>query len=205
MRYFVKKQTPKIYLRDSQTALMEYWKKYFHAFDVDIAHSDIMEVKADAIVSPANSFGFMTGGIDLLYKYRFGPDVEKLVQKNIDLHYYGELPVGQALSVPMRNQSFKYLIAAPTMRLPMIVDNTMNPYLAFRAALLEAKELGIESVACPGLGTGSGKACLEMVARQMLMAYVSVVLQKSPTKMEDLAKQMNWMLRCSKDKKVWGV
>ena len=27
---------------------------------------------ADAIVSPANSFGFMDGGIDMVYSKRFG-------------------------------------------------------------------------------------------------------------------------------------
>ena len=201
----MKKLTPKVYLRDGKPELITYWKKYFHAFDVDVAQSDIMEVKADAIVSPANSFGFMDGGIDLQYRYKFGEKVEKLVQKNIDLHYYGELPIGQALSVPLKNQPFKYLIVAPTMRLPMSVDNTLNPYNAFRATLLRAKDLGLESIACPGLGTGTGKACPEMVARQMLVAYVNIVLQKSPTKMEDIAKQMYWMLRCSQDVRPQGA
>ena len=197
-----KKLSPKVYLRDGQGELITYWKQYFHAFDVDIKQADILETKADAIVSPANSFGFMDGGIDLHYRNKFGMDSEKLVQKNIDLHYYGELAVGEALSIPLRNQSFKYLIVAPTMRLPMNVDNTLNPYLSFRAALLRAKHLGIDSIACPGMGTGTGRACLEMVARQMLIAYVNVVVQKSPISMQDLSKQMAWMMRCSKDKKV---
>lgn len=197
-----KRLTPKIYLRDSRIELVEAWKQYFHAFDVDIAQEDILELKADAIVSPANSFGFMDGGIDFHYREKFGMKVEKLVKKNIDLHYYGELPVGQALSVPLLKQPFKYLIVAPTMRVPMTIDSTINPYLAFRAALLRAKDLGIESIACPGLGTGTGQACPEMVARQMLIAYVNVVLQRSPETLKDLSKQMYWMSRCSKDKRV---
>lgn len=200
-----KNLTPKVYLRDAHLELIAHWKKYFHAFDVDIAHADIMDVKADAIVSPANSFGFMDGGIDLLYRNKFGIDVEKLVMKNIDLRFYGELPVGQALSIPLRKQPFKYLIVAPTMRLPSNVDNTLNPYLSFRAALLRAKDLGVESIACPGMGTGTGKACLEMVARQMAIAYFNIVVQKQtilPTNMEQLSRQNNWMLRCSQAKKV---
>lgn len=203
MRSFVPKRlTPKVYLRDAHPELIAFWKKYFHAFDVDIAYADIMDVKADAIVSPANSFGFMNGGIDLLYRERFGKDVEKLVMKNIDLHFYGELPVGQAFSVPLRKQTFKHLIIAPTMRLPCNVDNTLNPYLSFRAALLRAKDLGVESIACPGMGTGTGNACLEMVARQMFLAYFNVVVQKQPVTMEQLSRQNNWMLRCSQAKKV---
>lgn len=198
----MKKLTPKVILCDTNEVLVNYWKKYFRCLDVDIIQGDIFNIEAEAIVSPANSFGMMSGGIDLLYRDKFGLDVEKLVQKNIDMRYYGELPVGQALSVPMRKQAFKYLIVAPTMRLPMNVDNTLNPYVAFRATLLKAKEIGIESLVCPGLGTGAGKACPEMAARQMFIAYVTVVLQKSPTEFGHLAKQTWWMTRCSQDKKV---
>jgi len=196
------KRYPKVYLRDINGALVGYWKKYFHSLsEVEISQGDIFGIQAQAIVSPANSFGLMGGGIDLIYRDRFGVEVEKLVQKNINIHYYGELPVGQALSVPMvGNLDYPNLIVAPTMRLPMSIDNTLNPYLAFRAVLLRAKDTGIESLVCPGLGTGVGKACPEMVARQMFVAYLNVVLQRSPIKPEHISKQMNWMLRCSQAK-----
>jgi len=198
----MKKRTPKVYLRDVNGHLVSYWQKYFRGLpEVDIAHGTIFGAKADAIVSPANSFGFMDGGIDLIYRNKFGMSVEALVQKNIDLHFYGELPIGQALSIPMRGQDYKFLIVAPTMRLPAKVDSTLNAYHAFRAALLVAKDKGFDSIVCPGLATGSGQACLEMVARQMFVAYVSVVLDKYPRKMEHIARQMQWMLRCSQDKR----
>jgi len=199
----MKKRTPKVFLRDTNENVVFFWKKYFKPFpEVEISSGDIFEIKADAIVSPANSFGMMSGGIDLIYRDKFGLDVEKLVQKNIDLHYYGELPVGQALSVPMKGQDYNYLIVAPTMRLPMSVDNTLHPYAAFRATLLRAKDKEIESLVCPGLGTGAGIACPEMVARQMFIAYINVVLNISPTNYDHLLKQMGWMLRCSQDKRV---
>lgn len=194
--------TPKVTLCDTNEVLVNYWKKYFRCLDVEIVHGDIFNVKAQAIVSPANSFGLMSGGIDLLYREKFGIEVEKLVWKNIEMRYYGELPVGQATSVPMRDATFKYLIVAPTMRLPSNIDNTLNPYVSFRAALLRAKEVGIESLVCPGMGTGAGKACPEMAARQMFIAYISVVLQKNPVNVEHIVKQQNWMGRCSQDKKA---
>jgi O-acetyl-ADP-ribose deacetylase (regulator of RNase III) len=91
--------------------LVNYWHKYFRSLpEVEISQGNIFDVKAQAIVSPANSFGFMDGGIDLFYRDRFGKDVEKLVQKVIDLRYYGELPIGQATSVPMKGQDYKHLI-----------------------------------------------------------------------------------------------
>lgn len=200
------KRTPKVYLRDTNEGLVSQWKKYFHAFpEVEISQGDIFGVKAEAIVSPANSFGFMTGGIDLVYRDKFGLKVEALVQKNIDMHFYGELPIGSALSVPMRGQDYKYLIAAPTMRMPSVIDSTPNPYFAFRAALVLAKEKQFTSILCPGLGTATGNACLEMVARQMFVAYLNIVLDITLKSEEHVFKQMQWMLRCSMDKKPTGV
>lgn len=202
----MKKRTPKVYLRDKNEQLVAYWKKYFRPFpEVEVSCGDIFDVKATAIVSPANSFGFMTGGIDLAYRDKFGLKVEALVQKNIDMHYYGELPIGSALSVPMRGQDYKYLISAPTMRMPSNVDNTPNAYFAFRAALLVAKDKQFESILCPGLGTLSGKVCLEMCARQMLIAYLNIVLERSPKLENQVWKQMSWMMRCSQDKRPTGA
>lgn len=204
MRSFVPKRlTPKVYLRDANGELINQWHKYFRSLsEVEISQGNIFDIKAQAIVSPANSFGFMDGGIDLLYRDKFGMDVEKLVQKVIELRYYGELPVGQATSVPMKGQEYSHLIVAPTMHLPMNVDNTLNAYQAFRATLLRAKEVGIESLVCPGLGTGTGKACPELVARQMFVAYSHIILQSRPVEFKHILKQMVWMLRCSQAKKV---
>lgn len=202
----MRKRTPKVYLRDTNEVLVTYWKKYFKAFpEVEVSQGNIFDMKATAIVSPANSFGNMTGGIDLLYLDKFGKQVEALVKKNIELHFYDELPVGSALSVPMRGQDYEYLICAPTMRVPMIIDSTLNAYLAFRAALLVAKDKDFESIICPGLGTGTGGACPEMVARQMFIAYITVVLERTPKLLEHFSKQMGWMLRCSQDKRPVGV
>jgi O-acetyl-ADP-ribose deacetylase (regulator of RNase III) len=51
--------------------MVEAWQKYFTGIaDVRISHSDIFESSAGAIVSPANSFGYMDGGIDLVYLHR---------------------------------------------------------------------------------------------------------------------------------------
>jgi O-acetyl-ADP-ribose deacetylase (regulator of RNase III) len=187
---------PKVHLRDNNAILVDSWKKYFKDTTVEISQGDIFEHKAQAIVSPANSFGFMSGGIDLAYRDKFGLSVEKLVQKNIDMHYYGELAVGQALSVPMRGQDYKHLIVAPTMRIPMNVDNTMNAYLAFRAALLRAKAIDVESIICPGIATGAGKMCVDMAARQMFIAYKHVVLDTQPTAFDDIVAETAWMLSC---------
>jgi O-acetyl-ADP-ribose deacetylase (regulator of RNase III) len=52
----------KIYLADLSDGLIQAWKKVFvDQQDIEIYHGSIFDLKADAIVSPANSFGFMDG------------------------------------------------------------------------------------------------------------------------------------------------
>ncbi len=48
------------------------------------------------------------------------------------------LKIGQAIIMETNDpdQQIKYLISAPTMRVPENVENTPNAYLAFRATLL---------------------------------------------------------------------
>ena len=60
---------------------------------------DYFQHNADAIVSPANSFGIMNGGLDLTIRYELGFDVEQSLQRKILLSYHGELPVGSALII----------------------------------------------------------------------------------------------------------
>ena len=88
------------------------------------------------------------------------------------------------------NNRIPYLIAAPTMRVPMILADTVNPYLVARAALLLVKHgtipmgnlvgepvsAAITSIAFPGLGTGVGRVGPNTCARQMRVAIEHVLL-----------------------------
>jgi hypothetical protein len=50
----------KIYLRDKNINIVNSWKKaFFDDTNVEISCGDIFDLVADAIISPANSFGFM--------------------------------------------------------------------------------------------------------------------------------------------------
>jgi O-acetyl-ADP-ribose deacetylase (regulator of RNase III) len=132
------------------------------ASDVDVSHGDIFDLKADAIVSPANSFGFMDGGIDLAYSLRFGWSLQDRLRESLRLEHDGELPVGQAVIVPTDHTDIPYLISAPTMRIPMDVSDSVNAYLAFRGAIRVARDHNrtaarpIKTILCSGLATGVG-------------------------------------------------
>ena len=170
-----------ILLRDKNIDLVNAWSKEFKDdHNVKISCGDIFGLSADAIISPANSFGFMDGGIDLRYTIYFGLDLQKSLQNKIRSDFYGELPVGLATIVETNNAKIKYLISCPTMRVPEDVSNTVNAYLAFRAGLTEAINFNrnnsdkITSILCPGLGTSSGMMPKTICAIQMKYAYDSI-------------------------------
>ena len=168
----------KFLLRDRNTALIDAWRDRFAtAADVEVSQGDIFDLTADAVVSPANSFGFMDGGIDLVYSRRFGWELQERLQRLLRSDYDGELPVGQAVIVPTLNNDVSFLISAPTMRVPMDVSDTVNAYLAFRAVIRAVRHYNrtaanaIETILCPGLGTATGRIPPEVCAVQMLHAY----------------------------------
>lgn len=152
---------------------------------------------ADALLSPANSFGFMRGGVDAAYTARFGPGLEKRVRARVAAAFDGELPVGEAIIVPLPPGSdpYSYMVSAPTMRVPEPIDRTANVFLAFRAALravrrhnahvlsrgasgdeLAGPEVAIRTLLTPALGTGFGGVDPAVCARQMAAAYEVAVL-----------------------------
>lgn len=158
------------------------WKNYFDPIsDVEVIDGDILALDGDAIVSPANSFGYMDGGLDLKLSQHFGWELESRVRNILELEYFGELPVGNALIVKTENDSVPFLISAPTMRVPSNVSDTVNAYLAFKAILQaclkhnQLSESKINTILCPGLGTGEGKLSAENCAMQMFKAYQTVI------------------------------
>jgi O-acetyl-ADP-ribose deacetylase (regulator of RNase III) len=183
----------KIILTAVGKELAEAWEQFCGDLEgVSVYRGSILDVRCDAVVSPANSFGFMDGGIDLIYSHHFGWHVQDRLQKLIQTKHHGELLVGSAEIVETNNVAIPYLIAAPTMRVPMILRDSVNPYLAGRAVMLLIKhgifESGslagekisdvIQTVAFPGLATGVGQVDVNICARQLRAAIEEVVLEK---------------------------
>lgn len=170
----------KIILTAIDSKLADAWKEFFHDQEnVSVIVGDITEVECDAIVSPANSFGFMDGGLDYALSVRFGWDLEKRLQRLIKELPEGELLVGQAILLETNDAKVPYLISAPTMRIPtnFNIDTSVNAYLAMKAILINAKrKTEIESVAIPGLCTGVGRMQPIIASRQMFQAYKEIIL-----------------------------
>ena len=162
-----------IILVDTNLLVVQAWKEIFRgvADNITILHGSIFDVECDAIVSPANSFGFMDGGIDLAISEYFGWHIEEHLQKLIKSTPMGELLVGQAALIETGDARIPTLVSAPTMRVPLEIQNTVNIYLAMKAILTVTKDSGIEMLAIPGLGTGCGQVDPTSSARQMRRAF----------------------------------
>lgn len=183
----------KLILTAVDESLADAWTEFCGDLDfVTVHHGSILDVECDAVVSPANSYGFMDGGIDGLYMWHFGDDIQMLVRRQIFDHHYGEIVVGQADVVETGSEKIPYLIFAPTMRVPMNLHETVNPYLAARAIFLLVTHCSfrsgkfvdrkisdrIETIAFPGLGTGVGKVSFNTCAHQVRAAIDDIILKQ---------------------------
>lgn len=171
--------------------LTDAWRRFCGEYaGVQVHEGSILDVSCDAVVSPANSFGFMDGGIDAVYLHYFGGQLQHRVQRVIRERHGSELVVGNADVVETGDTAIPYLIVAPTMRVPMILRDTVNPYLAARAVLRlvmhgvfagsgDPIRARIRRVALPGLGTGVGQVSAALCAHQVAQAIEDVVLART--------------------------
>lgn len=147
---------------------------------IEAVHGSILDIACDAVVSPANSFGFMDGGVDYAYSAHFGWHVQASVMHAIEEMPFGELLVGQAIVVETGDGRIPHLISAPTMRVPKQIADAADVMLACRAATAAALRAGFSHIAFPGMGTGCG--CVPFnVAEQAMKAGVRAALSP-PTK-----------------------
>ncbi len=131
----------------------------------------------DCLVSPANSFGMMDGGMDAAITAFFGMQLMERVQQCILDDYLGEQSVGTSFIIETGHPQYPFLAHTPTMRVPMQIVGTDIPYIAMWAMLLAVRQYNrtasrsIVKIACPGLGTGIGRIPPIESARQMALAY----------------------------------
>lgn len=164
----------KIYVRDRNEALISWIQKANLLYQVPDLQAHVgnpwndLQTETDAIVSPANSFGFMDGGIDHYYIKVLGEELGIEVQKIIKTSYPNGLLIGQAFLVSTSSDKVKNLIVAPTMRVPRPITDLNDVVLASRAAMSVALQYNLQSVAFPGMGTGVGNVPFDDAARAML-------------------------------------
>ena len=142
----------------------------------DIRNIDVMP--GMAFVSPANSLGFMDGGIDYVLSRIMFPNIESKVKEAFASKRFKTLlgrpylPIGKAVTVQTQHPDV-FLIAAPTMWLPQDVRGTHNAYHAMYAILEEAsKQPNINHIVLCGLCTGCGMMDAITAIQQMHQAHL---------------------------------
>jgi len=175
-------------LCDRSPELVQAWRRYFSdESGIRVVNQNILTLDVDALAVPSNAFGFTDGGVDVtISREIFDWRLQDRLRALIDQEHGGELLVGQALVMPTNSARLRYVVVAPTMRVPADVSGTVNAYLAARAILRAvdahnranraATASQIRALAMPGLCAGTGKMPPERVAYQMWTAYRSMIL-----------------------------
>ena len=148
-------------------------------FECNTLDEIFQKYDVDILVSPANSYGIMTGGIDrdIAKKY---PMVVKNVNDRVSVSKYSDsagrkyIPVGACEAVNLDNDK-KILLIVPTMLLPKNIIDTQNVKIAFTAMLKKIKVIHDSKynvlLACPCLGTGVGQLTGTYSANQILDSF----------------------------------
>ena len=131
---------------------------------IEIIKGDITKLKVEAIVSPANSYITMGGGLAGIIRRAGGEGIKEEAKKYVPVN------VGEAIVTKAGKLPAKFVIHAPTMEKPAQRISGENIRLTMRAILECAEKNNIREVAIPGLGTGVGGVPCKEAATIMLKA-----------------------------------
>jgi len=162
----------KITLFDHNEDLCAEWRRAFNDCEevtVQCCEASELEHGYSAIATAGNSFGVMTGGIDLAVRDLFGYGLQDAVQDAI-LANAEVLPVGQALFIGVEDGPHDAVIYAPTMFTPRTIPSLDVVYSMMVTIFMATKEK-CKTVAIPGLGTGVGGVPAEEAAKAMRIGY----------------------------------
>jgi O-acetyl-ADP-ribose deacetylase (regulator of RNase III) len=190
----------------------EFMKSFSGFPDVECEFSRFEDIEFDCIVSAANSFGLMDGGVDQCITDYFGIQMMHRVQDRILKEFAGEQPVGTSIIVLGDKEidigNNKYVAHTPTMRVPRDVIDSDNPYKAMKAALLavqhhnmlidcgephDAISTRINTLVTPGLATLCGRVPYDTAANQMALATYHVM---------NPPKAINWYYASDRDGQI---
>jgi len=129
---------------------------------ITVVTSDITKLEVEAIVNPANCQLVMGGGVAGAILRAGGDQIQREALRK------APIPIGKAVATTAGKLEAKYVVHAPTMTRPAMPTSRENAKLATRGALDCARELGVKSMAFPGLGTGVGGLDPQEAARVMV-------------------------------------
>lgn len=149
---------------------------------VEIHDCDFLEVDADAVIVPGNSFGFLDGGLELRVAERLGLELQDSLRDRIRAEFDAELLVGQALIEDV-DPGHPAVVYAPIWRTPQKIHGSVNAFLAARGAfraLYDADRPELKRIAVPALGVDEPGAMNPFTsARQLRYAFETALKKRS--------------------------
>ncbi len=130
--------------------------------NITVRKGSITTLNADAIVNPANSYGFMGGGVAWVIKNVGGAIIEEEAIAQARFH------IGTAVLTSGGELIARHVIHSPTMEEPAEKTNAVNIQQAVQAALELADQSGFAKIAFPGMGTGVGGVSKKEAAKTMV-------------------------------------
>ncbi|MDP7180789.1 MAG: macro domain-containing protein [Candidatus Woesearchaeota archaeon] len=144
--------------------------------NISIEEDDITEAEVDAIVNPANSYGYMGGGVAGAIKKEGGMEIEKEATSK------APIMMGFAVITTAGKLKAKHIIHAPTMEQPASLTTIDNIKEAVKAALECAEENNLKKIAMPGMGTGVGEVPKDEAAK----AIIEVLVNHNPKSLKEV-------------------
>jgi O-acetyl-ADP-ribose deacetylase len=129
---------------------------------IEVKKGSITTLQVNAIVNPANSFGYMGGGVAEAIKKVGGQSIEDEAVEQAPVQ------VGDAIITGGGDLVCEKVIHAPTMHNPAEKTDTHKVSWAVTAALELADAKEMRTVGLPGMGTGVGGVKKDEAAKVMV-------------------------------------
>jgi len=155
---------------------MSVFERTYKNVTLSVVQGDVTKLEAEAIVNAANSRLIMGGGVAGAILRVGGKEIQE------EAYRKAPVPIGEAVATTAGKLKAKYVIHAPTMELPAMQTNKQNVRLATRGALECAKQLGVSSIAFPGMGTGVGGLSFKEAAEVMVAEAKNHIESGTPLK-----------------------
>ncbi len=140
--------------------------------DIALWNGDICDLEVDAIVSPASPNFWMATGVAGAIKRRGGDAIEFAAVRQ------GPADVGDAIVTSAGSLAARWVIHAVSLDATRRTDSRTIDR-AVRSAFARARDLGVETLAIPALGTGVGGYPIAEAAR-VTIAAARAELVRSP-------------------------
>lgn len=160
----------KIILFDTEIKMCDAWKTYFdNNPEVDIFNTSFENIEATYTVTAGNSYGIMTGGIDLAVRNYYGYRIQDLIQEKLFFIDKHKLNPGSMLIVKTNDASKPNLVYVSTMETPRKI-NSLVIYNSVFNILKNCYEKDGNIAIC-GLGTSTGGVPYDIAAEEYYDAY----------------------------------